>query len=81
MNELTDMKYTFKMPLTGEITIEGSEEDLRSFFELVRIAFTDAIIYNRKYVDCRSWSENLWAAMDCLPDPSPYSDPTLDLPF
>lgn len=81
MNDLTDMKNTFQMPWTGEITIEGSEKDIRSFLELVRIAFTDAIIYNNKYVKCRSWSEHLWTAMDSLPDPSPYADPTLNLPF
>ena len=80
-NDLTDMKYTFQMPLTGYISIEGSEEDLNSFFTLARIAFADAFIYNRKYVNCRSWSEHLWEAMECLPDPSPYTDPDLDLPF
>ena len=80
-NELTVMTYTFKLPLTGEITVEGSEDDLQTFALLLRSCLEDAIVYNLKHADCPFWADHLSEVYNCLPDPSPYADPTLDLPF
>lgn len=75
------MTHTFQLPLTGNITIEGSEDDLQTFELLMRSIVEDAIVYNRKYADCQFWADHLCEVYICLPDPSPYADPTLDLPF
>lgn len=81
MNELTDMTHTFQLPQTGNITIEGSEEDLRLFLMMIRGCITDALTYNANYCHFKSWAKALTELYNCMPDPSPYSDPTLDLPF
>lgn len=75
------MKYTFQLPTTGEITIKGKEEDLRMFLLVMRGCVADAITYNIAYCNCKWWAEHLQEVYNCLPDPSPYADPTLDLPY
>lgn len=75
------MKYTFKLPNTGEISLEGSELDLRLLLLMLRGSIVDAITYNADYCHFQHYAEHLKALYDCLPDPSPYVDPTLDLPF
>lgn len=75
------MTHTFKLPTTGEITIEGTEEDLDMFFFLLRSCIDDSITFNRKYANCPEWALHLCDCYECLTDPSPYADPTLDLPF
>lgn len=75
------MTYTFTLPLTGEITIEGSEEDLRVFLLFLRGCIVDAIAYNKDYLHLKGWTQHLFECYECLPEPSPYADPTLDLPF
>lgn len=75
------MQQTFQLPNTGEITIEGSEEDLRVFLLTLRACIVDAITYNTDYCHFAHWGKRLMQFYDSLPDPSPYADPTLDLPF
>lgn len=75
------MTQTFKLPLTGEMTIEGSEEDLRYFFQFVRLAFDDAFVYNKNHADCPTWANRIKEAHKCLPCLSPYADPDIDLPI
>lgn len=75
------MKYTIQLPLTGNITIEGSEDDLRTLALLMRSCVHDAITYNLKHANCPFWADLLAEVYCCLPDPSPYADPTMDLPY
>lgn len=75
------MKYTFNLPYTGNISLEGSEEDLNSFLSLVRIALFDATFYCRYYAKYPNWAKQFEGAHDCLNNLTPYADPTLDLPF
>lgn len=81
MNELTVMKYTFNLPNTGEISLEGTDEDLRLFLMMLRGCIVDAITYNADYCHFQHYAKHLQGLYDSLPDPSPYADPTLDLPF
>lgn len=75
------MKNTFNLPEAGKIIIEGSEEDVRSFLQLVRMALFDATLYCKYYGKYPEWAKCYEELHNCLPEPSPYADPTLDLPF
>lgn len=75
------MKYTFQLPNTGDISLEGSEEDLRLFIMRLRVCIVDAITYNADYCHYQQWAQVMRVLYESLPEPSPYTDPTLDLPF
>lgn len=75
------MKQTFKLPITGEMTIEGANEDVYYFFQFLRTCVNDAAFYNYVYAECPTWGRYLNDVYEDLPEPSPYADPKLDLPF